>query len=157
VRNPINPNKALNRFVKADAATGIPAFDAVSWTDMAKADVSWDAVSWADVSWSDVSWADVSWSDVSWADVSWADVLAVADVSWEDAAGDETIPPAGEEPSEAELEAELLGEPDLYPLPDPVTEAEPTEPVAEADPTEPVADAEPTEPVTETVQTVTTP
>jgi serine protease AprX len=157
VRNPINPNKALNRFVKADAATGIPAFDAVSWTDMAKADVSWDAVSWADVSWSDVSWADVSWSDVSWADVSWADVLAVADVSWEDAAGDETIPPAGEEPSEAELEAELLGEPDLYPLPDPVTEAEPTEPVAEAEPTEPVADAEPTEPVTETVQTVTTP
>ena len=69
-------------------ATATPAFDAVSWVDAAKANVSWDDVSWDDVSWNDaawsvVSWADVSWADVSWADVSWADV-SWADVSWSD-------------------------------------------------------------------------
>jgi serine protease AprX len=123
LRNPPNPNKALNRFVRTDPATGAIAFDSVSWTDAAKADVSWDAVSWSDVSWSDVSWADVSWSDVSWADVSWADVLATADVSWEDNAGDETEPPADElQITDAELEAALAAEPDLYPQ-DAVVEA----------------------------------
>jgi serine protease AprX len=124
LRNPPNPNKALNAFVRADPFTGMPAFDAVSWTDAAKSSVSWDAVSWADVSWSDVSWADVSWSDVSWADVSWADVLAVSDVSWEDNAGDATAPPEGEySMTAAELEAALLADPELFPAAESVVEA----------------------------------
>jgi serine protease AprX len=84
-----NPNLALEQFLTTNPANGsIPVFNAVSWSDTAKANVSWDAVSWGDVSWGDsaigdVSWADVSWSDVSWADVSWGDV-SWADVSWSD-------------------------------------------------------------------------
>jgi serine protease AprX len=123
LRNPPNPNKALNAFVKTNPVSGSKAFDSVSWTDAAKASVSWDAVSWSDVSWSDVSWADVSWSDVSWADVSWADVLAVADVSWEDAAGDESTPPADEAMTQAELEAALAADPELFPQGDSVVQA----------------------------------
>ena len=115
VTNPANPNKALNRYLAEDSATGTMAFDAVSWADDARASVSWDAVSWADVSWADVSWADVSWSDVSWADVSWADVLAVADVSWEDAAGNETEPAGGDYLMNAEVDAELATDPELNP------------------------------------------
>jgi len=80
-----NPNKALDQFLKPDPAGGnLPAFDAVSWSDTAKANVSWDAVSWGDVSWGDSSLAAISWSDVAWSDVSWADSLASADVSWAD-------------------------------------------------------------------------
>jgi serine protease AprX len=80
-----NPNKALEQFLTADPAGGsLPAFDAVSWSDTAKANVSWDAVSWGDVSWGDSSLAAVSWADISWSDVSWGDSLSSADVSWGD-------------------------------------------------------------------------
>jgi hypothetical protein len=80
-----NPNKALDQFLKPDPAGGsLPAFDAVSWSDTAKSNVSWDAVSWGDVSWGDSSLAAISWSDVAWSDVSWGDSLASADVSWAD-------------------------------------------------------------------------
>jgi serine protease AprX len=146
VTNPINPNRSLNRFLKADPVTGTPAFDAVSWADAAKADVSWDSVSWADVSWTDVSWADVSWSDVSWADVSWADVLAVADVSWEDAAGNETEPEGGDYVVTESIEDEFASDPELNPDAELVDETAddaaavvnqaplPTEPEPEPDP-----------------------
>jgi serine protease AprX len=101
-RTPPNPNKALDQFVKPDAATGGLSFDAVSWYDAATASVSWDSVSWMDVSWNDaafnaVSWQDVSWQDVSWQDVSWNDISwsdATADVSWEDAAEADASAPA---------------------------------------------------------------
>jgi serine protease AprX len=80
-----NPNKALEQFLTADPAGGnLPVFDSVSWSDTAKANVSWDAVSWGDVSWGDSSLAAVSWGDISWSDVSWADGLSSADVSWAD-------------------------------------------------------------------------
>jgi len=79
-----NPNKALEQFLTADPAGGtLPIFNAVSWSDTAKASVSWDAVSWGDVSWGDTL-AAVSWADISWSDVSWADSLSSADVSWAD-------------------------------------------------------------------------
>jgi hypothetical protein len=78
-----NPNKALEQFVKADSAGGV-SFDAVSWSDYAKANVSWDAVAWSDVAWDDSALADVAWSDVAWSDVAWSDSLASADVSWAD-------------------------------------------------------------------------
>jgi serine protease AprX len=80
-----NPNKGLEQFLGADPSGGsLPVFDAVSWSDTAQANVSWDAVSWSDVSWSDSALAAVSWADVSWSDVSWADSLSSADVSWAD-------------------------------------------------------------------------
>ena len=80
-----NPNKALEQFLAADPAGGnLPVFNAVSWEDTAKANVSWDAVSWGDVSWGDSSLAAVSWADISWSDVSWEDSLSTAAVSWAD-------------------------------------------------------------------------
>jgi serine protease AprX len=124
VDTPPNPNKGLDSYVKPVLGDTVPAFDAVSWLDVAKASVSWDSVSWADVSWADaawnvVSWADVSWADVSWADVSWADV-SWADVSWtdssyEDAAeGDTAGAPNGYELTPA-LAAQLMADPDSAP------------------------------------------
>jgi serine protease AprX len=115
LKTPPNPNKALEQFVKP-GLTGSLAFDAVSWTDMAKANVSWDSVSWADVSWADtvasaVSWADVSWADVSWADVSWADS------SYEDAAeGDAAADPSAYELT-PEQAAEIMADPETAPDP----------------------------------------
>ena len=83
--NAPNPNKALEQFLAADpSGGGLPVFDAVSWSDTAKANVSWDAVSWGDVSWGDSALAAVSWADISWSDVSWGDSLSSADVSWAD-------------------------------------------------------------------------
>ena len=96
VVNPPNPNLGLERFLVADPAGGaIPTFDAVSWYDSAKSDVSWNSVSWADVSWASVSWnsvswASVSWNSVSWADVSWSDV-SWADVSWADSSKEDAV------------------------------------------------------------------
>ena len=116
--NAPNPNAALNRFVTAGVGTFTgPAFDAVSWTDAARADVSWDSVSWTDVSWTDVSWDSVSWTDVSWTDVSWTDV-SWTDVSWEDAAEAEgdNLGVAGYELTPIEL-VEAQTDPDLAPGP----------------------------------------
>jgi len=133
---PPNPNKGLEQWLKRNALTGDLSFDAVSWLDVAKANVSWDSVSWDSVSWADaawsvVSWADVSWESVSWADVSWADV-SWADVSWadssyEDAAeGDTTGDPSGYELT-PEQAAEIMADPETAPdpsvLPDDVAPA----------------------------------
>jgi serine protease AprX len=119
VIDPPNPNAALNRFLVPDpAGSGAPVFDSVSWTDVARANVSWDSVSWADVTWSDaswssVSWADVTWSDVSWADVTWSDVLAAEDVTWEDAAENEVAAPTGDYLMDPLAEAEAAADPTL--------------------------------------------
>jgi hypothetical protein len=126
ILRPANPNKALDQWVKRSTLTGQTTFDAVSWLDVAKANVSWDSVSWDSVSWADaswnvVSWADVSWADVSWADVSWADV-SWADVSWadssyEDAAeGDTSGDPGGYELT-PEQAAEIMADPETAPDP----------------------------------------
>jgi serine protease AprX len=120
-----NPNLALNRFVVPDPTGGkTPVFDAVSWSDAAKASVSWDAVSWSDASWSDaswtaVSWSDVSWSDVTWSDVTWSDVLAAADVTWEDGAESEVNNPNAQATLTPEEEAAALADPLLGLAPDP--------------------------------------
>jgi serine protease AprX len=134
-----NPNAALNRFLKFDSATGLNVFDAVSWTDMVRSNVSWDAVSWSDVSWSDVSWDAVSWADVSWADVSWADV-SWSDVSWEDAADEPGTLDGSGIPLTPEEEAEAEADPDLQPLPG--ADLPPADP-AEAPAAEEPADEEP--------------
>jgi serine protease AprX len=134
---PPNPNLALNRFVTADPQGGpTPVFDAVTWTDMAKSDVSWDSVSWTDVSWTDVSWtdvtwSDVSWSDVTWADVTWSDVLASEDLAYEDAAESDTTPVAGDYVMTPEEEALAALDPELGlavtpPPPPPAEEPIPT-------------------------------
>jgi len=126
ITNAPNPNKALDEFVKVDPATGIRAFDAVSWLDAARANVSWDSVSWDSVSWADavwsvVSWADVSWDTVSWADVSWEDV-SWADVSWadnsyEDAAEGDTSGDANGYALTPEEAAAIMADPELAPDP----------------------------------------
>jgi serine protease AprX len=109
-----NPNLGLSRFLKV--VNGLTVFDAVSWTDAIRSNVSWDAVSWSDVSWSDVSWDAVSWSDVSWTDVSWSDV-SWSDVSWEDGADGEYLDGNGFELTPAEALA-AASDPDLaVPLP----------------------------------------
>ena len=62
VDTPPNPNKALDAFVKPVADGTVPAFDAVSWTDVAEGErlLGLGLVG-------DVSWADASWNAVSWA------------------------------------------------------------------------------------------
>jgi subtilisin family serine protease len=123
VNAPPNPNLALNRFVVPDPNGGnTPIFDAVSWTDAARANAAWDAASWTDASWSDVSWTDASWSDVSWSDVTWSDVTwsdvnAAADVTWEDAAEGENTTPANDYLLTPEQLAEAEADPDLAPQP----------------------------------------
>jgi serine protease AprX len=123
VLKPPNPNKALNGFVVADAATGGRAFDAVSWAAKAKSDATWAGASWADASWADASWsaaswADASWSDASWASASWADSalaaaswadLSLASASWADNAGDEQAAPDAGTIGDWELAAILAG------------------------------------------------
>jgi hypothetical protein len=97
-----NPNLALNRFVVPDPTGGkTPVFNAVSWSDAAKANASWDAVSWSDASWSDV--------------------LAAADVTWEDAAESETGSPTAPDTLTPEEEAAALADPllGLEPVPAP--------------------------------------
>jgi len=75
-----NPNKALDQFLTADPAGGsVPVFNAVSWSDTAKASVSWTQ-SLGATSLGDSALAAVSWADISWSDVSWADSLSSADV-----------------------------------------------------------------------------
>jgi serine protease AprX len=121
-----NPNLALDAYLMPDpAGGGTPIFDAVSWSDAAQSNHSWDTVSWSDaswsdVSWTDVSWTDVSWSDVSWSDVTWSDVLAAEDVTWEDAAEGEVDPPEGTPTiMTPEEEAAAEADPDLGLTPDP--------------------------------------
>ncbi|MDQ2911111.1 MAG: S8 family serine peptidase, partial [Actinomycetota bacterium] len=120
IHSPPNPNRALDQFVKPDPGGGpIPAFDAISWYDTAKANASWDAVSWDDAAWSLVSWADVSWDSVSWTDVSWADV-SWADVSWndasyEDAAEGDTSGDANGYELTPEQAAAIMADPELAP------------------------------------------
>jgi serine protease AprX len=83
-----NPNKGLDRFLGTDTTTGTTLFNAMSWANSAKGDMSWNSMSWSDQSWSDMSWADQSWSDMSWADMSWSDMswsdMSWADMSWSD-------------------------------------------------------------------------
>ena len=121
VKTPPNPNRALDGFLVTDpTGDALPVFDAVSWSDAAKASVAWDSVSWSDVSWSDaawslVSWSDVSWSDVSWSDVSWSDV-STNDVSWSDAdAGLADVDVSGGYPITDSLLAEIAADPTLSP------------------------------------------
>jgi serine protease AprX len=114
-----NANLALNRFVVKDPlGLKAPAFDAVTWTDAAKANASWDSVTWTDVTWTDLSWSlvtwsDVSWNDVTWSDVTWSDLLALEDVTWEDAAGAEVAPPTGDYLLTPEEEAAAAADPEL--------------------------------------------
>jgi serine protease AprX len=116
-----NPNLALNRYLVADPITGGKMFDTVSWTDTAKANVSWDAVSWDSVSWTDASWSAVSWAQVSWDAVSWTDVSWDA-VSWADSAYEDAAEGDGNNAGGYELTpeqaAEIMADPEIAPAPD---------------------------------------
>jgi serine protease AprX len=118
VLNPPNANLALNRFVLTDPATGTPVFNAVSWTDVAKSNASWDSVTWTDVTWSDaswssVTWSDVTWSDVTWSDVTWSDILATEDLAHEDNAEGDVASPTGDYLLTPEEEAAAAADPEL--------------------------------------------
>jgi serine protease AprX len=122
---PPNPNRAINAFARADAASGGVTFDYASWADAAHASASWADASWADASWADASWADASWADASWNDASWADAswadASWADASWADASwADSTKEDAAEGETEgsvpvidAQTAAALQANPDL--------------------------------------------
>ena len=119
VPNPPNPNLGLNQFVVPDP-TGVsaPVFNSVSWTDLARANASWDSASWTDVTWSDaswssVTWSDVTWSDVTWSDVTWSDVLAAEALAHEDNAEGENTSPDGDYFMTPEEEALAASDPEL--------------------------------------------
>src|SRR4029078_10364698 len=123
---PPNPNKELEQWVKKNTLTGDSSFDAVSWLDVAKANVSWDSVSWDSVSWADTAWNVLSWADVSWESVAWADVsladVSWADVSWadtsyEDAAEGDTTCDARAHAITPEQAAEIMADPETAPDP----------------------------------------
>jgi serine protease AprX len=130
---PPNPNAGLDKFVAPDPTGGtIPAFNAVSWLQVAKSDASWNQVSWDQSAWQDVSWdlsawAAVSYDAVSYDDVSYSDVsydaVSYSDVSYEDAAeGDTAADPATLELTPDAL-AQLAADPDVAPPADAISAA----------------------------------
>ena len=94
VRNPPNPNKALDQFLTTSSSGSGGAvtttFNAPAWQAAAKANVAWSDAAWSDAAWSDAAWSDAAWSDVAWSDAAWASVawgdVAWSDVAWSDAA-----------------------------------------------------------------------
>ena len=72
----------LERFVTSSGGSG-NSFDAMSWANSAKSDMSWNSMSWNSQSWSDQSWSDQSWASMSWADMSW-NSMSWTDMSWTD-------------------------------------------------------------------------
>src|SRR4051794_29547338 len=83
-----NPNVGLERFLNSKSGGSGQAFDAMSWANAAKSDMSWNSMSWNSQSWSDLSWSDQSWASMSWADMSWNSMswtdMSWADMSWAD-------------------------------------------------------------------------
>ena len=85
VKDPPNPNLALNAFLVADpAGSGDLVFDSASWAHVAKEDASWASASWANASWANASWANASWANASWASAYWASA-SWASASWANA------------------------------------------------------------------------
>ncbi len=85
VKDPPNPNLALNAFLVSDpAGSGDLVFDSASWAHVAKEDASWASASWANASWANASWANASWASASWASASWASA-SWASASWANA------------------------------------------------------------------------
>jgi serine protease AprX len=140
-----NPNAGLDKFVGADPSGGSsPVFNAMSWSDVATANMSWNSMSWSDQSWSDMSWSDQSWATMSWSDMSWSDMswsdMSWSDMSWsdlsqEDAAEGDAISGAAGYVATATETAAAATDPDLAVPVDPELA-----PVATTDPT-PVATA----------------
>ena len=85
MNNPPNPNKGLNKFVKSASSGSGLVFDALAWTDAAKASSSWNALAWSDLAWSDSNLAAMAWTDLAWTDMAWTD-LAASDLAWSDMA-----------------------------------------------------------------------
>jgi subtilisin family serine protease len=126
LKNPPNPNKALDTFVTSSGGSGM-SFDSASWLDVVKSNASWDSASWLDASWLDASWDTASWLDASWLDASWLDAswldaswldASWLDASWEDAAEGDAMPGAGYEldwQQAAELTGDLAPDPAVLP------------------------------------------
>jgi serine protease AprX len=95
VASPPNPNRALDRFLVTNPLDGSTSFNALTWTDAAKGDLSWDSMTWTDLTWTDMTWTDLSWSDLTWTDMTWTDMTwtdqAALDSSTEDVAEGDTL------------------------------------------------------------------
>jgi serine protease AprX len=78
-----NPNLGLEKYLKSVSGGSGQTFDAMSWANAAKSDMSWNSMSWTSQSWSDQSWSDQSWASMSWADMSW-NSMSWTDMSWTD-------------------------------------------------------------------------
>ncbi len=112
VTAPPNPNLALDQFLVSDPAGGSgKVFDAASWSEVAKADASWNTASWGSASWSGASWntaswGTASWSTASWGSASWSDTSVATsstDASWADNAATDTGPIGGYKMSVSDL------------------------------------------------------
>jgi serine protease AprX len=168
-----NPNLGLEQFMKPAANGNGQVFDAQSWANSAKANMSWNSMSWNSQSWSDMSWTDQSWSDMSWTDMSWNSMswtdMSWTDMSWTDmsnedvAEGDDLAGAAGYVATPEEILAALTDpnhvDVDGLPSEDPVVV--PTDPPVDpaATPTDPPADpaATPTDPPADPAATPTDP
>jgi serine protease AprX len=86
IKNPPNPNAALNQFVTSSGSGGEKTFDAASWASAAQANASWASASWSSASWASASWSSASWASASWASASWASASwasgVISDASW---------------------------------------------------------------------------
>jgi serine protease AprX len=70
--DPPNANENLDAFVKADAATGAPAFDQASWASVVASTANWSSANWASASWASASWASASWASANWSSANWS-------------------------------------------------------------------------------------
>jgi serine protease AprX len=84
VKNPPNPNAALNAFLSSSGSGSEESFDGEKWAKAVQSDASWSSASWSSASWSDASWSSASWSDASWSSASWSSA-SWSDASWSSA------------------------------------------------------------------------
>jgi serine protease AprX len=82
---PPNPNRVLNKFLSSASSGGGLVFNALAWSDAAKASSSWNALAWTDLAWSDSNLAAMAWTDLAWTDMAWTD-LSASDLAWSDMA-----------------------------------------------------------------------
>jgi serine protease AprX len=158
VKNPPNPNAALDQFVTTNSSSGTSTtlFDPVAWQTAAKANPNWDStvwssVAWADAAWSDVAWSDAAWSDAAWASVAWGDAAwsdvawsdaAWSDVAWADNANDPADPADAAGLSDADVAAALAAmglvdtscDPTVTTCPAPASSTDSTDPSTTTDP-----------------------
>jgi serine protease AprX len=90
IDSPPNPNEGLYQFVSKDPLSGLPTFDAASWSNYVASGASWAQASWGEASWGEASWNQASWAEASWNQASWVasitgqmtDQTSYSEASW---------------------------------------------------------------------------